>query len=175
MKTAIDKYNELVKAITNYKNGFPKAEDFGMNYDEFYRIIKAIEKDGLFQEGKWGISGEYIFMGLTFKGQNFIENNDKIEYSKIEKTEVNINIGRDNQAPIVVGNDNNVNNSKFETDFNNLIHTLKKLNISDKETIIMQLQDAKNDKNKLQTVLGQLLTRGSEVSSVISTIIPLLA
>jgi hypothetical protein len=174
MKTAVDKYNELVKKIANYKGHFPKAEDFGMNYDEFYRIVNEIEKDGLFNEGYWGLNEEYVFNGLTFKGQSFIENNDKKEYSKIEKTEVNINIGRDNKGSIIVGDNNIINNSKFEKDFNDLIIALEKLNFKDKEILIDNLKKSKNDKNRLQETLGKLLTKGSEVGSIVSMVTSLL-
>ena len=84
-----DKYNILVKEIANSKNKDIYPKTFGMDYQEFKAIIDEIEKDGLFEKGYRLLDGSYIFTGLTFKGRNFIENNDKKEYHKIEKTEIN--------------------------------------------------------------------------------------
>lgn len=63
-----DKYNMLVKEIANSKdkNIYPKT--FRMDNQEFKAIIDEIEKDGLFEKGRWALSGFYIFNSLTFKG-----------------------------------------------------------------------------------------------------------
>ena len=157
------------------QSGYPKANNFDMQYDEFYAIIKEIEEDGLFKKGQWGINREYCFMGLTFKGRSFIEHNDKKEYNKIEKTEVHydnsikIQIGGDNRGNIIAGQDNNTN-LEFETKFNILVETIKNSELQDKENIVKELMKNKNDKHNLNSYLGKLLTRGAEVASIVSTI-----
>lgn len=79
-----NKYNMLVKEIANLKDKDIYPKTFGMDYQEFKAIIDEIEKDGLFEKGYWLLDGSYMFIGLTFKGRSFIENNDKKEYHKIE-------------------------------------------------------------------------------------------
>mgnify|MGYP003403533049 CR=1 FL=1 len=117
-----DKYNMLVKEIANSKdkNIYPKT--LGMDYQEFKAIIDEIEKDGLFEKGRWALSGFYIFNSLTFKGRSFIENNDKKEYHKIEKTEIsyyhNVSVGGNNHGNIITG-DKNIINSEFDKNFMN--------------------------------------------------------
>ena len=179
MKTVNEKYNELVYKIPQERNTAIEAENYNLDYDEFKRIVEAIERDGLFKEGMWCLSGHYHFRGLTFEGQNFIENNDKKEYSKIEKTEINynhqINIGRDNHGIVVSGDKNKIYNSKFEKEFIELIDALKKSELTDKQHIINELTLVKDNKTNLQTKLGHLLTRGAEVGSITSMIVALLS
>ncbi len=66
-------------------------------------------------------------------------------------------------------NKNNVNN-----EIDKLILEIKKLELNDKEQVIIDLEDSKNDKEKAKTVLGGLLSRGAEVASISSVIIELL-
>lgn len=66
-------------------------------------------------------------------------------------------------------NENNINN-----EIDKLINEIRKLNLKDKEQIILDLNASKEDYNKTKTILGSLLSRGSEFSSISSMIIDLL-
>ncbi|MFA6740378.1 MAG: hypothetical protein WCR78_02700 [Arcobacteraceae bacterium] len=173
-----DKYNMLVKEISSSKdkNIYPKT--FGMNYQEFKSIIDEIEKDGLFEKGWWALAGFYIFNSLTFNGRSFIENNDKKEYLKIEKTEINhhhnISIGGDNNGNIITGN-NNIINSEFDRKFYELINAINNSNIQDKQLLIEELKVNKNDEISLKKTLGMIITKGSEITSIVSAVVTLLS
>lgn len=172
-----DKYNMLVKEIANSKdkNIYPKT--FGMDYQEFKAIIDEIEKDGLFEKGRWALSGFYIFNSLTFKGRSFIENNDKKEYHKIEKTEINyhhnISVGGDNNGNIISGN--NIISSEFDKKFHELITAINNSNIQDKQLILEELNNNKNNEISFKKSLGTVITKGAEVASIVSAAIALLS
>ncbi|UCN00509.1 hypothetical protein LCX93_00915 [Sulfurimonas sp. SWIR-19] len=174
-----DKYNKLVYEIGQLKNGITvKPQAFSLEYNEFKSIIDEIERDNLFNEGRWALSEEYIFMGLTFKGRSFIESNDGKQYSKIEKIEVanhtHINVGHTNNGNIVIGN-NNIINSEFNQKFDDLVKSVKESNLQDKENILKELDIYKNDETALKKFMGTLLSRGAEVASITSAIGTLLS
>lgn len=168
-----DKYNMLVSEIAKSRsdNIYPKT--FGLELQEFKSIIEEIEYDGLFEKGYWALGGFYIFTGLTFKGRNFLENNDKKEYHKIEKTEINYNnsvtVGGDNNANIITGN-NNIINNEFNTKFDELIKAINGSNLQNKDLIIQELNSKKDDKESLNKYLGDLLTRTAEITTVVTAV-----
>ena len=177
--TVNDKYNQLVYKIGQLKDGTHiNPKDFSLEYSEFKSIIDEIERDNLFNEGSWAFNGEYIFMGLTFEGRNFIENNDGKQYSKIEKIEVanhtSINVSKDNNGNIVVGN-NNVINSEFNQKFNKLVQAIKESNLQDKEDVLRELSTYKDNPTELKRFMVTLLSRGAEIASIISAIGALLS
>ena len=167
----------LVKEIANSKdkNIYPKT--FRMDNQEFKAIIDEIEKDGLFEKGYRLLDGSYIFTGLTFKGRNFIENNDKKEYHKIEKTEINyhhnISVGGDNNGNIISGN--NIISSEFDKKFHELITAINNSNIQDKQLILEELNNNKNNEISFKKSLGTVITKGAEVASIVSAAIALLS
>ncbi len=167
-----DKYNMLVNEIANTTSKDIKAESFGLEYQEFKAIIDEIESDGLFEKGFWLLSESYGFRGLTFQGRNFIENSDKKQYHKIEKTEINhnhnINVSGDNHGNIISGNNNTIN-SEFNKNFDSLIKEISKSNLQDKELIIEELNNKKDDEKSLKNYLLSLLQIGVKAS--ISTLI----
>lgn len=171
---ANNKYNNLVYTIGTSKEAGDtiKKEDFNLGTNEFNSLIKKIELDGLFNDGYWPLKGGYMYMGLTFDGQNFIDNNDKKEYSKIEKTEINynhsINVGGDNHGNIISGNDNTIN-SEFNKNFDNLINEIQKSNLDNKQIIIQELNNKKDNKKSFKDYLLSLLQLGVKTS--ISTLI----
>lgn len=174
-----DKYNMLVKELPKYKNNsvFPQA--FGLTDEEFKNIIIEIEQDGLFKPGIFNMSdSSYIHRGLTFKGESFLENNDKKEYHKIEKTEINyhhnVNVGGDNHGNIITGNNNTIV-SEFEKKFDALIQAINSSNIQNKEIIIQDLQNNKNDEKSFKKSLGAVLTKGAEFGSIVSAVSALLS
>lgn len=171
--TSNDKYNMLVLGISGSQKREIYPETYNLEYQEFKAIIDEIEYDGLFERGYWALGGFYIFTGLTFKGRSFLENNDRKEYHKIEKTEVNynnsINIGGNNSGNIITGNNNTIN-SEFDKRFLELLNAISKSNLQDKENIINELNIKKSDEVALKQFLGNLLTRGAEVSSIVSAI-----
>ena len=173
---ANDKYNMLVKEISNSKNGV-NAKTFGMDYQEFRAIVDEIENDGLFEKGMWVFSGAYLFKSLTFKGRSFLENNDKKEYHKIEKTEINynhsVNVGGDNHGNIITGNNNTIV-SEFDKKFDALVQVINNSNIQDKEILIQDLQANKNDEKSFKKSLGAVLTKGAEFGSIVSAVSALL-
>jgi hypothetical protein len=173
-----DKYNMLVCEIANSKdkNIYPKK--FGLDFQEFRSIIDEIENDGLFEKGWWALGQFYIFNTLTFKGRNFLENNDKKEYHKIEKTEINyhhsVNVGGDNHGNIITGNNNNIV-SEFDKKFDELIQAINSSNLQSKELMIQELKNNKNDEVSLKKYLGTVLTKGAEFSSIVSAVSALLS
>jgi hypothetical protein len=178
MSTIEEQYNSMIYRLPTLKEGsniYPK--DFTMDYSLFESLIKAMERDGFLNQGYWIIPDGYIFMGLTFKGRSFVQNNDKKQYEKIEKTEINhhynVNIGRDNNGQIAFGNNNNFA-SEFDKKFVDLINSIQQSNLNDRDMIVKHLHNVKSDKVELQSYLGNLLTRGAEVSSIIGTITSLL-
>ncbi|AFL67749.1 hypothetical protein [Sulfurospirillum barnesii] len=172
--TAIEaKYNEIMDFLGKQKAGsdiYP--EEFELEYDEFKILIEKIENDGLIKKGSWYLTDKlYTFRGLTFDGRNFLQNNDKKQYSKIERTEVTynnvLNIHGNNYGNAVNGNGNTIQ-SPLDQKLLELIEAINKSHLSDKEQIILKLQHS--DKVGIQQTLGELLTRSSEVSSLVSMI-----
>lgn len=183
MSTIEDQFNSIMYMLSEKKEGsdiYPK--DFAMEYSLFKSLIDEMEKDNLLNRGHWIIEGNgYIFMGLTFKGISFVQNNDKKQYAKIDKTEINnhynVNIGRDNNGQIAFGDNNNFS-SEFDKKFTELIQGIYTSQLADKNKIIEELEKVRSNKVALQSSLGHLLTRGAEVSSLVSMItgiLPLLA
>lgn len=168
-----ENYNEIMDFLGKQKAGsdiYPK--EFGLEYDELKCLIKKIENDGLIKAGDWYLTDKlYTFHGLTFDGQNFLQNKDQKQYPKIEKTEITynniLNIHGNNYGNAVNGNDNTIQ-SPLDQKLLELIKAINKSHLSDKEQIIVKLQHS--DKVGIQQTLGELLTRSSEVSSLVSMI-----
>ena len=167
-----DKYNMLVNEIANSKSDNIEPKDFGLDYQEFKAIIDEIEYDGLFEKGFWALAGFYIFTGLTFKGRNFLENSDKKQYYKIEKTEVNhnhsINVAGNNNGNIISGNNNTIN-SDFNKKFSALVDEINKSNLENKYLIIKELNACQDNPETFKSYIKGLLGVGVEAS--ISTLI----
>lgn len=161
-----DKYNMLVNEISKSKNENIKPESFGLDVQEFKAIIDAIENDGLFEKGYWVYGGTYIYTGLTFQGRNFLENNDRKEYHKIEKTEIhhNIIVSGNNIGNIVTGNNNTTILSEFDKKFDELIQAVDNSNLQNKKLIIQELKNKKNDENSFKNYLISLLQKGMEAT-----------
>ena len=178
MSSMNEKYGLVIRGLNDIKGDCTYASVFDLEYDEYKSIIDALEYDGLINRGEWCLSGGYHPMGLTFDGRNFIENNDRKEYHKIEKTEIynnnNLNI-ENNHGLAVVGNNNIINNSEFNHKFTQLIQEIESTSIENKASILQELNEKKDDKIALQSYLGILLTRGAEVATVVPVIGSLLA
>jgi len=157
----------LVNEIPNSTNTEIYPKYFNLDYQEFKAIIDEIEYDGLFKKGHWAIAGFYIFTGLTFKGSSFIENSDKKEYHKIEKTEINynnnINVSGHNNGNIISGNNNTIN-SEFDKNFDALLKEINKSNLQNKNIIIKELKDNQNNPKTFKSHLTSLLGLGVEAS-----------
>ena len=165
-----EKYNRLVYEIGQMKEKITiYPNDFGLDPSEFKGIVKEIESDGLFKKGYWSLSSdEYNFEGLTFKGRGFIENSEKKEYIKMEKTEINntyVSVDGNNTGTIIAGNNNSVS-SEYELKFNSLIEAINNSSINDKDSIIAELRARKDNKTSTQKYLGTLLAKGAEVASI---------
>lgn len=176
---ANDLYNKIVYVVGQKKEGTTvKKEEFDLEQNGFKSIIDKIENDGLFQKGVWLLAGGYIFMGLTYDGRIFIENDDKKEYYKIEKTEINyhhnVNVGGNNHGNIITGNHNTIV-SEFDKRFDELIHTINSSNLQSKEIIIQDLENNKNNGILLKKSLGAVLTKGAEFGSIVSAVSALLS
>lgn len=182
MKSIEDQYNELIYSLAKLKEGSDiEPKNFNLTYSDFKSLLSEVERDGLINSGHWLLSGGYIFMGLTFRGKSFVQNQDKKQYSKIEKTEINyhntVHIGRDNNGQVAIG-DNNSFSSELDNKFMDLVQSIHASQLADKDAIIEELKSVKSNKVALQSSLGHLLTRGAEVSSLVSMItglLPLLA
>ncbi len=172
-----EKYNMLVREIANSKNSSIFSKAFGLDFQEFKAIIDEIENDSLFKNGFWALGGFYIFNGLTFKGRSFLENNDKKEYHKIEKTDItynhNVSVGGNNNGNIITGNNNTIL-SEFDKKFEELIQAINNSNIKDKELILQELKNNKNNEVSLKKSLGVVLTKGAEFGSIVSAVSALL-
>lgn len=162
-----DKYNMLVREIANSKSENIYLKTFGLDFQEFKAIVDEIENDGLFEKGWWILGGFYIFNSLTFKGRSFLENNDKKEYHKIEKTEItyhqSVNVGGDNHGNIITGNNNTIV-SESDKKFDELIQAINSSNIQNKELIIQELKNNKNDEKSFKSYLISLLQKGVEAT-----------
>jgi len=167
-----DKYNMLVNEISSSKNSNITPKDFGLEFQEFKAIIDEIEYDGLFEKGFWVLGGSYAFIGLTFKGRSFLENSDKKQYHKIEKTEVNynnsINVSGNNNGNIISGNNNTIH-SEFNKNFNALLDEINKSDLENKSLIIEELNACKDNPKTFKSYITSLLGVGVEAS--ISTLI----
>ena len=176
MSSMNEKYNLVINNIEKVDKFRIEASDFNLENKEFEGIIKQLEYDGLIERGKWALSPEgYIFLGLTFDGRNFIENNDSKEYHKIEKTEIHNSVNIENNHGIAVaGNNNTINNSEFTQKFIQLTNEIQNSNIKHKNIIIQELNERKEDKVALQSYLGTLLTRTAEVATITPIVVELL-
>lgn len=58
----------------------------------------------------------------------------------------------------------------IESKIDTLIEKINSLPLRDKDTIIQDITESKDDKNKLQIILGELMTRGSEVATIVPAI-----
>lgn len=178
--TAIEaKYNEIMDFLGKQKKSeYIYPQDFNLECGEFKSIINEMEEDGNIEKSSWAFGYGYYFKRLTYQGTSFLENNDKKQYSKIEKTEItynnNINIHGNNYGNAVRGNGNTIQ-SPLDQKLIELIDAISKSQLSDKEQIIAELQHSKESKVSIQQTLGKLLTRGAEVSSLVSMITGILA
>ena len=85
------KQNEIMDFLGKQKvHSEIYPNDFKIGYYEFKSHINKIEDMKYINVGRW-FGDLYIFNGLTFDGQNFLQNNDKKQHHKIEKTEVTYN------------------------------------------------------------------------------------
>ena len=170
------KYNLVIYNIESVDKFPIEASDFNLENKEFEGIIKQLEYDGLIERGEWALSPEgYIFHGLTFDGRNFIENNDSKEYYKIEKTEINNSLNiHTNHGIAVAGNNNVINNTEFNQKFTQLIQEIESSSIENKNIIIQELNERREDKVALQSYLGTLLTRTAEVATIAPIVVELL-
>lgn len=177
MKSIEDQYNELIYSLAKLKNTIIEAHEFNLTVSDFKSLIDEMERNGLINAGKWLFGSQYSFRGLTFQGTSFIQNQDKKQYSKNEKTEIynhyNVNVGGDNNGQIAIGNNNSFS-SEFDKRFMDLIQGIQASQLVDKDMIIAQLKNSKSNKVELQALLGHLLTRSAEVASVVSMITGLL-
>ena len=57
-------------------------------------------------------------------------------------------------------------NNMLDTKIDELIKKIEVLNISDKDTVISEIEENRNNKIQLTQILGQLITRGSEIATI---------
>ncbi len=78
----------------------------------------------------------------------------------------------DNSGNLSTGNynQNTTINNSIDSKINELIDKIDSLDISDKSQIIQEIEENKDDKKKLTQILGQLMTRGSEIATVLPAI-----
>lgn len=88
----------------------------------------------------------------------------------IQETTYNntINIHGDNQGVAVLGNKNhsNIGNIELDKKLIDLIKAIEASNLEDKNKVIKDLNDKKDNRIDLQSYLGKLLTRGAEVTTL---------
>lgn len=115
---------------------------------------------------------------LKLEDQNILGNDDLI-FTEREKEIAQGNIFniKNFTGNVSTGDysQNSYNENNISNEINNLINELKKLNFSDKKQIVEDLETSKNDSGKIKSILGNLLSKGSEVSSISSMIIDILS
>ena len=122
---------------------------------------------------------------LKLEEDNILGNDDLI-FSEIEKeTAKNIHIENfngvmgdiDRLGNMSTGKNttNTYNENNISNEIDNLITEIKKLNLEDQDQVIINLEASKKDSEKAKSVLGGLLSRGSEVASIGSAIIGILS
>lgn len=171
------------KILINVEKDEPEVAIEGYNEQEILYHKNLLVDEGLIlgkpyfdRESEKRRIAAVLIQGLTPKGHDFIDNNGKKDYSKIEKTETNynINIHGDNHGIASAGNENININSEFNQKFIQLTQAIENSNISNKDQTIKDLNDYKEDKVALQKYLGTLLTRGAEVATLVPAISALL-
>ena len=63
-------------------------------------------------------------------------------------------------------NHNTSTNNILESKLDILLEKIKSLELSDKSEIIKEIESNRNNKEQLTNILGQLMTRGSEISTI---------
>jgi len=76
----------------------------------------------------------------------------------------NVSTGNNNQ------NISNINTNLINNKINEIVDLVNKLPISDKKEIIEKIKKNKDNKKELTKVLGNILTRGSEIATIIPAI-----
>ncbi|MFA7571260.1 MAG: hypothetical protein WCY75_08515 [Sulfurimonadaceae bacterium] len=113
---------------------------------------------------------------------NQLEEHKSLLKEQIEKKEVsqvnnttNINFGdvKDSNINNIVGDKNHLN-TQFDNKFNELIQAINNSNIKDKELILQELKNNKNNEVSLKKSLGVVLTKGAEFGSIVSAVSALL-
>jgi len=111
--------------------------------------------------------------------ENEILGDENMSFSNEEKKKAQQNIHIENFNGVMGNVDNLGNlstgdynqntttiNNSIDSKLNELIEKIDTLDISDKSQVIQELEENKNDKGKLIKILGQLMTRGSEIATV---------
>lgn len=123
---------------------------------------------------------------LKLEEENILGNDDLI-FTEKEKEMAKKNIHIENFNGIMgnieeIGNvstgnyaQNIYNENSISNEIDKLITEIKKLNLTDEKQVIIDLESSKFDSNKAKIVLGGLLGRGAELSSISSAIISLLS
>lgn len=81
------------------------------------------------------------------------------------------NIGKIGNMSTGENSTNIYNENPIENKIDELIQEVKKLGLKDEDEIILELEESKQDENKMRTVLGGLLTRGAETAGITSLVI----
>ncbi|RBQ29955.1 AbiTii domain-containing protein [Aliarcobacter vitoriensis] len=147
-----------------YKIDFKPAQF--VNYIEIYRIINEVRNLLL----EWT---------LKLEEDGIIGNDDLIFTEKEKEMAKNINIQNFNGILGDVSNNSNFSiedNSTniYNENINKLIDEIKKLNLKEEKQIILDLEASKTNKSGLNAILGNLLTRFSEVATITSLVKELL-
>ncbi|RXI27337.1 hypothetical protein CRU89_06415 [Aliarcobacter trophiarum] len=116
---------------------------------------------------------------LRLEEDGIIGNDDLIFTAKEKEMAKNINIQNFSGTLGNILNNGNLsieNNSTniYNENINKLIDEIKKLNLKDEKQVISDLEASKTDKSKLNTILGNLLSRFSEVATITSLVKELL-
>jgi len=121
-----------------------------------------------------------ILLEWTMKlEENEILGDENMSFSNEEKDKAHKNIHIENFNGVMgnvdsLGNlstgDYNQNtstiNNMLDKKINELIKKIEALDISNKDTIISEIEENRNNKTQLTQILGQLITRGSEIATI---------
>ncbi|MFK5976057.1 MAG: DUF2513 domain-containing protein [Sulfurovum sp.] len=164
---------ELMRLILeNVENG--KANDENIDGYDSQDILeqKKYLIDEKYLKGNLLLGGEVAIFRMTERGHDFIDEFRNPQNFKEPSVINNINIGKDNNAPIIIGDNNSI---EFNKNFDELVNILKSTELKEKDKFIEELHANKNDKNKLKETLLHILTGSAEVITVAPIVASLLS
>ena len=127
--------------------------------EETYEII-----DPGFHEGLFDIPAGYQ---MTHKKLGLPEAKKAVQNITYNNS---INIHGDNHGSTIAGNNNTINNSEFNQKFTQLTQEIQRSNIENKNQIIQELNERKEDKIELQAYLIKLLPITADIATIVSVI-----
>ena len=172
----IDIYEKLLLDIIDFRkvvecNTTPRNDN-----PKFVQVCSSSELDCGRQEDKERYLEE--IKELNFKATNLFDSYTKFNLKgkkmikdKTSETKIFYN-GDIHNSQISNGNNNTLNytNTEYDEKINDLLKKIDESDLEDKSDIVSEINNKKEDEKELNKFLGSLLTRGSEVTSIVAAI-----